>query len=132
MSTTDHTQNAAVRFGAFVRARRKEIGVTAREVATAIGMQPSNFSNMEHGVLKPPQEAGKLTSLAQALQLTSQQQRKKLFDMAAKATKSIPVDIAEIISSQDAIPVLLRTIGNRKLTTEELQKIVNIVHGKAP
>lgn len=131
MNTTDISKNESVRFGAFIRARRLELAVTAREVATAIGMQPSNFSNVEHGVLKPPQEADRLAKLAEVLQLKSAPQRKKLFDLAAKATDSIPVDIAEIISSQEAIPLLLRTIGSRKLTNDELQKIVAIVHGKA-
>jgi transcriptional regulator with XRE-family HTH domain len=131
MSQSDHSQNAVVRFGAFIRERRIELQITAREVATAIGMQPSNFSNMEHGVLNPPREASKLAKLAEVLQFKTAPQRKKLFDLAAKTTGAIPVDIAEIISSQDAIPLLLRTIGNRKLTKAELQKIVDIVHGKS-
>jgi transcriptional regulator with XRE-family HTH domain len=132
MNTPDHSQNAAVRFGDFIRKTRLALGLTAREVAAAVGMQPSNFSNMEHGALNPPKEGAKLAKLAEVLQLKAATQRKKLFDLAARATKSIPLDIAEIISSQEAIPLLLRTIGNRKLTKDELQKIVDIVHGKAP
>jgi transcriptional regulator with XRE-family HTH domain len=131
MSQSDHSQNAAVRFGAFIRERRLELEITAREVATAIGMQPSNFSNLEHGTLNPPKEPAKLVKLGEVLQFKTVPQRKKLFDLAAKASGAIPVDIAEIISSQEAIPLLLRTIGNRKLTKAELQKIVDIVHGKS-
>lgn len=131
MSNKDQPQNAVVRFGQFIRNRRIELLLTAKDVATAIGMQPSNFSNLEHGVLKPPQDAARLARLAEILQLKSLPMRRKFFDLAAKATKSIPIDIAQIISTQEAVPLLLRTIGNKKLTQAELRRIIDIVHGKA-
>ena len=131
MPPKDTAQNPALSFGEFIRSRRLDIGKTAREVAEAVGMRPSNFCNLEHGALNPPGDGARLVKLADALNLKTQPERRQFFDLAAAAKDTVPVDIAEIISSQDAIPLLLRSVGNRKLTRADLQKIVDIVHGKA-
>lgn len=122
------TDNPVAQFGAFVRARRLSHGLTARALAELAGMQPSNLCNLEHGLLKPSQDANKLKCLAGALRLEVGTPDFATFaDLAAKANNSVPVDIAELISEDEAIPLLLRSIGNRKLTQADIARIVEMV-----
>jgi transcriptional regulator with XRE-family HTH domain len=120
--------NACVEFGEFIRAQRLANGITARESAQVAEMLPSNFSKLEHGVLNPPKDAAKQIKLASAIGLKPEA-RDKFFDLAAQATGTVPVDIAEIISEEDALPLLLRTIGNKRLGKKEIERLVELVRG---
>ena len=91
-------------------------------------MQPSNFCNLEHGMLKPPQDNSKLKKLAAALNLKlGTAEFVEFADLAAKANDAVPVDIADLITEDEAIPLMLRSIGNRKLTREDVRRIVALV-----
>lgn len=121
-------ENAVASFGAFIRERRLALGKTARAVAVESGIQPSNLCNIEHGLLKPAQDDQKLRKLACALNLTmGSEDFARFSDLAAKATNSVPLDIKDIISEDDAIPLMLRSIGNKKLTKADIKRIVALV-----
>ena len=122
--------NPVALFGAFVRRRRMSLGLTARALAVKAGMQPSNLCNLEHGLLKPAQDSKKLKQLAAALNLKLGTADFVTFaDLAAKANKSVPVDIADLITEDEAIPLMLRSIGNKKLTKADISRIVALVRG---
>jgi len=125
------TNNPAAEFGAFVRSQRIKHLITGRDASQATGMLASNFSKLEHGVLTPPRDAEKQRKLSSAIGIPSgSEEEARFFDLAAKATDSTPVDIAAIISANAAVPLLLRTIGNKRLGKSEMNRIVEIVHGK--
>lgn len=122
--------NACVEFGELVRNTRLKNGVSAREASSNCGMLPSNFSKLEHGALAPPKELFRQRKLASAIGIMpDSEDETTFFDSAARATGSVPVDIAEIISKDDAVPLLLRTIGNKRLSRGEITRIVEIVRG---
>ena len=131
--------DACTAFGDFVRERRKALRKTAREVALKIGMQPSNYCRLEFGAFQPPREDEKLRRLAEELLLPKDEpeankffpETHKFFNLAAKALGSVPADLAEIISHNEATPMMLRTLGCRKLTPADLDKIADIIRGKA-
>jgi len=50
--------------------------------------------------------------------------------LAAKAIDAVPVDVADIISKSESLPLLLRTIGNRRLSEKDIEALVEIVHRK--
>lgn len=128
MTITPH--NPSVEFGDFIRNHRKARSITGRSAAHNADMLPSNFSKIEHGILNPPQDPTKLKKLAVAVGIDLEidtEAAAKFFDLAAKANESTPVDIAEIISRDEAVPLLLRTIGNKRLTKSEIDQIVSIV-----
>jgi len=121
-----------VKFGKFIKKARLSNGRTAREVSEAIGMLPSNFSKLEHGALNAPRNAAVQRQLAAAIGIKpGSGAESEFFDLAAKATSivSTPLDIAEIISHDDALPLLLRTIGNKRLGKAEIERLVEIVRG---
>ena len=124
------TENAVARFGAFIKERRLKIGRTARDIAAESGIKPSNLSRMEHGLLKPPQGM-RLRDLAAALDLDAPKEVfAKFCDLAAETAEAgvIPLDIREIISDNEAAPLLLRSIGGHKLTQKDINAIVALVH----
>lgn len=91
-------------------------------------MLPSNFSKLEHGVLNPPKDAPKQKHLAAAIGVTLGSENETVFfDLAAKANKATPVDLADIISKDDAVPLLLRTIGNKRLSKRDIERLIEIV-----
>lgn len=122
--------NDCVKFGGFVKSVRLANQITAREASQGAGMLPSNFSKLEHGALKPPQDGLKQKHLAGAIgiQLGTEEET-QFFDLAAKANNAIPVDLADIISKEDAVPLLLRTIGNKRLSKSDIERLIEIVRG---
>ena len=55
--------------------------------------------------------------------LDSKEKMAHFYDMAAAALKSVPVDLADIISKKDdAVPLMLRTIGNKVSLNRKLMK----------
>jgi hypothetical protein len=51
--------------------------------------------------------------------------------MAGAANNSIPLDLADIISKDDAVPLMLRTLAKRKLSQREVEELVKLVRGKS-
>lgn len=121
----------SIEFGQFIRKTRLAANITGRAAAESAGMLPSNFSKLEHGALNPPQDTAKLKQLALAIGIAgASAEESTFFDLAAKSNNSTPVDLAEIISREDALPLLLRTIGNKRLSSVEIERLTEIVRGK--
>jgi transcriptional regulator with XRE-family HTH domain len=124
-------QNPAVAFGDFVRETRMKNGLTGRDSARKADMLPSNFSKLEHGVLLPPRDAERQRQLACAIGIVPDApEARQFFDLAGAATNAVPLDLADIISKSETIPLLLRTIGNKRLTEKEIEALVELVHQK--
>jgi transcriptional regulator with XRE-family HTH domain len=122
--------NECIQFGGFVKAMRLKNNITARQASENAQMLPSNFSKLEHGAFAPPKDHGKQRQLATAIGVSPESHEEtEFFNLAAKATKSVPVDLAEIISKDDAVPLLLRTIGNKRLTKADIERLIEIVRG---
>ena len=125
-------QNPAVIFGDFVRQTRLKSGLTARDASRRADILPSNFSKLEHGILTPAKDPERQKALAAAIGIEDfgGDDAAKFFDLAAKATNAVPLDLADIISKSETIPLLLRTIGNKRLTDQEVERLIEIVHNK--
>jgi transcriptional regulator with XRE-family HTH domain len=123
-----NSHEPAIAFGDFLRTTRVGNHITGRDAAAAAGILPSNLSKMEHGVLTPPRDDEKLKALASAIGIkTGTEEERRFFDLAASAIESVPVDIKELLSSDAAMPLLLRTIGNKRLTADEIHKLIDLV-----
>lgn len=109
-------------FGRFLRESRLTAGYGLRAFAIAIGMQPSNLSNMEHGRIAPPQELQKLEQMAEVLGFSKgSKQWQRLSDLAVQhKPTAIPPDVATFAARKSGIPTLLRTIENARLSKKDL------------
>jgi transcriptional regulator with XRE-family HTH domain len=126
----ERSANACVIFGELVKSTRLRHRIIARDAALNAGMLPSNFSKLEHGAFGPPRNAAKQKMLAAAIGLQSgTDEAAQFFDIASKATGEIPIDLADIISEDEARPLLLRTIDNKRLTEADVKRLIEIVRG---
>ena len=117
-------------FGEYLRACRLKAGYGLRVFAEAIEMQPSNLSNVEHGRIPPPQDLETLTRIAEMLGLPEgSRERERLFDLAvAHKKRALPADIAAFAAKTPGIPVILRTLQNRRLTQKEIEDLTRYIN----
>jgi len=117
-------------FGEFLRRARLEAGYGLRTFAVTVGLQPSNLSNIERGKISPPQKADRLKVIAETLGFEEgSKNRQRLFDLAADYKKgAIPPDVKEVAAKMKGIPVLLRTIDNKRLSAKQLRELTDYVN----
>ncbi len=116
-------------FGEFLRACRLKAGLGLRTFAEAAGMKPSNVSAIEYGRQTPPQSESVLRRMADALGLPpASEGRRRLADLAVKHKPgTLPPDVAAFAGRTPGIPVLLRTIENKRLTEADLKRLTEYV-----
>ncbi|HUI08192.1 MAG TPA: transcriptional regulator [Verrucomicrobiae bacterium] len=111
-------------FGDFLKEKRLALDVSLREFAKQVAMQPSNYCNVEAGVLPPPPADG-LERIAKTLGLKQgTADCAAFYDLAAKGRDEVPADVERIVKSSELIPAMLRTVENEKVTEEQLRGII--------
>lgn len=117
-------------FGEYLRKLRLRVNYGLRSFATAIEMQPSNLCNIEYGRTAPPQDEETLKLMAETLGLDpGSGEWNTLFDLAVKHKEgSLPADVAGYARKTPGIPILLRTIENKKLSKKELQELTDYIN----
>jgi len=116
-------------FGEYLRACRLKAGFGLRTFAEAAGMKPSNLCAIEYGRLAPPQGADALNQIADALGLPpGSRERQRLFDLAVTHKPGVlPPDVAAFAGQTRGIPVLLRTISNKRLKPRDIERLTKYV-----
>ncbi len=117
-------------FGEFLRTCRLKAGLGLRTFAEAAELKPSNLCAVEYGRQPPPRNAEALNRIADALGLPrDSRERRRLFDLAGKHRPgALPPDVAAFAGRTPGIPVLLRTIENKRLTRQELERLTAYVN----
>jgi len=112
-------------FGQYIRSLREARSLGLRQFARDVGMQPSNYSNMENGFLQAPSDAA-LKRICAALGLAEgAAEQTKLFDLAAQSRKEIPVDIREFIKQNPLVPAMLRSMKDKKLSRSQIDALLD-------
>ena len=113
-------------WGEFVRDKRLEAGYGLRQFASLIGILPSNYNHMEKGRMPPPQDKGRLDQIAEVLGIeVGSEDYHRLMDLAVASKDKLPADVEEYARQNELVPVLLRTLENRKLSKQELEELVS-------
>jgi transcriptional regulator with XRE-family HTH domain len=116
--------NMSETFGEFLKRKRLGVDVSLREFAGKVGMQPSNYCNVESDVLRPPPPEG-LARIAAALGLKKgTPDYARFYDLAAERRDEIPADVERIVKENELIPAMLRTVEDEKVTKEQLRGIM--------
>ena len=111
-------------FGQFLKTKRLALDLSLREFARKIGMQPSNYCNIESDVLPPPPADG-LERIGKVLGLKrGTPDYTKFHDLAAQGRDEIPADVEQIVKGNELIPAMLRTVEYEKVTKEQLRGII--------
>ena len=117
-----------IMFGEFLKKLRAERRLGLREFCIATGCDPSNWSKIERGVLPPPQDQGLLNRIAVILGLSEDsKERELIFDYAAIDAGKIPQYVLEDAELVKRLPVFFRTATGKKPTTEDLEKLAEIL-----
>lgn len=112
------------KFGDFIKAKRLEKGIGLRQFARLVGMQPSNYCNIESGSLNPP-TPDIVDHIGEALSIIpGDNDYPLLCDLAARGRSEVAADIKRIIDERDLIPAMLRTLENEHVTEEQLRGIM--------
>jgi transcriptional regulator with XRE-family HTH domain len=119
-------------FGEYLRACRLKAGFGLRTFAEAAGIKPSNLCAIEYGRQTPPQSPAVLGQIADALGLPSgSRDRQRLFDLAVAHKKgTLPPDVAAFAAQTPGVPVLLRTIANKRFTRQDLERLTEYVNSR--
>ncbi len=111
-----------ITFGEFLKNKRLNSRFGLREFARQIKMKPSNYCSIESNSLPAPPEV-KLKHIADKLALNTDE-RRKLFDLAAKTKDDIPIDLKDLIRKNDLIPAMLRTVEDKEIGANQIKQIV--------
>ena len=102
--------------------------MTLRQFCEENGFDPGNISKLERDILPPPHAAEKLNAYACALNIQAgDDDYLDFFDLAAAANTNFPVKEISDQKLINMLPVLFRTLDNKELTMEKLNRIINIV-----
>ena len=121
---------SAITFGEYLKQQRLEGSYGLREFARKIDMHPSNLSNLERGKIPPLRHRGSLEVVAEALGFGEEDaRRKRLFDLAvADLPDRLPADLKDYATEVKVIPLLLRTIADKRLSEEQIRKLTQDIN----
>ena len=114
-----------MKFGALMKRMRLSKKMGLRVFADKINEDPGNWCRIEQGRFLPPTDIKVLNKICEVLELTTKEEE-EIFDLAAKESKEkIPADIRSQIQENEIIPILFRTIDKKKLSKEQLKKLID-------
>jgi len=109
-------------FGDYLRELRIIRDVSLRKLAKELKMDVGNLSKIETGRLKPPMKEDFIDDAADILKL-KKEEKQHLIDIASHENGEYPRDIKKNLKEHSYIPVLLRTISNKKLSEEKIREL---------
>jgi len=118
-----------MKYGEMLRNLRVEKEITLRELASNSDIDVAYLSRVERCTIPPPQKDELLDAINDAIDATEAEGR-ALKDQAAVDNKVFPPDIADKIGKMEGIPLLLRTVANKKLTAEEIRKVTDFINSR--
>jgi transcriptional regulator with XRE-family HTH domain len=119
-------------FGEYFKKLRIGSMMTLRHFCEVNGFDPGNISKLERGVLPPPHDEDKLKKYALALGAKVGSDEYKTFFSLAKAFKVLD-NVQDLTVSEllNMLPVLFRTVDNKDITPEKLERIINLIKEEA-
>lgn len=113
-------------YGEYLKSLRIEKGISLREMAKKTEIDVAYLSRVERSVCNPPMKEEITDKISEVLKLTNEKIT-KLKDAASVENGKFPKDVKENLSEYKAIPILLRTIGNKKLTEDQIVNLTKFI-----
>ncbi len=115
-------------FGAFVKQLRTAKRIGLREFCSRHGLDPSNWSKIERGVLPPPKSQETLEEWAKYLGLRKgEDDWYRFFDFASLEQGKLPADILSDQELVAKLPLFFRTLRGQKPTRQELTELAQLL-----
>ncbi|MCL5291685.1 MAG: helix-turn-helix domain-containing protein [Actinobacteria bacterium] len=112
-------------FGDYVERKRKQKGMSLRELAKEVGISASYLSDIEKGRRYAPDKK-KLDHIAALIDIEGEE-LDKLYDLAGETKDNVAPDLNKFISKDEKARVLLRKVRDKKPSPETLNKIMEIL-----
>jgi len=113
-------------FGEFIKQLRLQNRITLREFCRLSGIDPSNWSKIERGMLPPPKSKLMLEEIAKILKVKKNSDDwYTLMDLAA--ITHIPKELLSNQAIVEKLPVFFRTLRGQKPTEEELENLIKLI-----
>jgi transcriptional regulator with XRE-family HTH domain len=113
-------------FGALLKDIRIAKGLTLRQCCEQLGVDPSNWSKLERGIIPAPKDPAILDNWADALDLAGVT-RQEFIDTAALSRRELPADIASDERVLAALPAFFRAARGSELDDAALKQFVEDV-----
>lgn len=94
-------------FGRFISEKRKKLSMTKRELAEQIGISTAYLSQIELGIRSNPKR--EIIEALIVYLFLNEEDTYILYDLYAKATGTVAIDIAQFIKQNDIVSKAIRT-----------------------
>lgn len=112
-------------FGEFFKSKRIALGKTLRNFCAEYSLDPGNISKLERGLISPPVSSDKLEQYAECLCIKKgSEDWFNFFDLANACAGRIPDEIQSDEELLSKMPLVFRTLRGQKLTTEQLDLLI--------
>jgi len=114
-----------MRFGDYVRKKRKDAGLTLSDVATHIDVSQPYLCEVENR-RKLPFDGGKMAMFAKLVQLT-EEETALLYDLASRDKRDVPNDIEDIFMYEkvgELARIALRQSKAGNITEEDWKRFI--------
>jgi len=109
-------------FGSRIRELRIKKGISLRDFADMVRIDFTYLSKIENGKVDPPSEE-KIIAMASKLEIEAEE----LLGLAGKISSD---QIRKAVESNPNVGILLRKLGARKLTEDQVKDMLNIANDK--
>lgn len=114
-------------FCTFLKNKRTELGLSLRKFCLDNDIDPSNYSKIERGIIKPPAEP-QLKKIAQALDIDLKSgDWIQMQDLAHVARHTLPSDLFDDNDKSRHFPLFFRCIRGEQLSDEEMGELLKII-----
>lgn len=115
-------------FGSYFKELRAKKRLGLRDFCREVEYDPSNWSKIERGLAKPPNNPETLGKWARAVGLKPDTPEwQEFLDRAALANGDVPPDLLANEDLVSRLPAFFRTVRGEKPTLEELRAVAEII-----
>jgi transcriptional regulator with XRE-family HTH domain len=115
-----------MRFGETLREIRLKKEITLRQFALDSDVDLAYLSRIERGTVAPPQKEELLDAICAGLELGPDESR-ELKDLATNENGRMPADVAANLAANAGIPMLLRTVDNKRLSPDQIREVAEYI-----
>lgn len=116
-------------FGEFFHFKRIALALSLRDFCERYGYDPGNISRLERNILPPTLDDEKLAGYALALKIKRDSEDWVFFyDLAHAAKGQLPADLKNKDKITQLLPAFFRTMRNKKLDKDKLEKLVKLLN----
>jgi len=114
--------NENLTFGDFIILKRKEKDISARQLAIAINISPVYMCDIEKD--RKFALSDELLEKIRRTLLLSEDDSELMYDLAAKARKTVSADLPEYIMENEIVRTALRTAKKNNIPDEKWEKFI--------